>query len=419
MPEAFSVSELNEFLKIAFDQSEILRDIYVKGEISNFTNHYKTGHYYFTIKDENSALKAVMFRMYTNMIDFVPENGMKIIAHGKVDIFVRDGYYSLKVDNIIPDGVGALYISYEQLKNKLEKEGLFSDENKNPIPPFPQKIGVLTSETGAVIQDIRNVSARRFPLCEIVLYPCSVQGTGAVSQLINGLDYFEESDVDTVIIARGGGSLEDLMPFNDEKLARRIFQCQKPVISAVGHETDYTICDFVSDLRAPTPSAAAELALPSSARIFSTLESYKKSLDYKIRILLESKSKAVENISNNPVFSKPFASLELTEAKLDALLEKLNAKFEGIISSKKSLLDGIRLDEKTDSIIKAKEYKISAISAKMQALSPLSVLSRGYSVVFKDGTVVNDIAKLQQKDIINIRMKNGNITAEVKKIEQD
>ncbi len=418
MPEAFTVSELNEFLKIAFDQSQILRDIYIKGEISNFTNHYKTGHYYFTIKDNDSALKAIMFRMYTGNLNFIPENGMKIIAHGKIDVFVRDGTYSLKVDDIIPDGVGSMYISFEKLKNKLEAEGLFDAERKKALPPYPEKIGILTSPTGAVIQDIRNVASRRYPLCELVLYPCAVQGENAVEQIIGGLHRFENSDVELVIIARGGGSLEDLMPFNSEKLAREICACQKPIISAVGHETDYTICDFVSDLRAPTPSAAAELALPSSDEILTRLNHFKHALESGVESILHKKAEKLDALAHNHVFAKPFATIDETERKLAALREKLDRCVNEAVGASESTLQNIDLDGKMERIIENKFHLLSSLTAKAEALSPLAVLSRGYSVIFHDGKVIKSADELQINDTINIKMKNGSIDAEVKKVEQ-
>lgn len=418
MPEAFTVSELNEFLKISFDQSQILRDIYIKGEISNFTNHYKTGHYYFTIKDDSSALKAVMFRMYTRMIDFVPENGMKIIAHGKIDVFVRDGTYSLKVDDIIPEGVGSMYVSFEKLKNKLEQEGLFEAAHKKTLPKYPSKIGILTSPTGAVIQDIRNVASRRYPICELTLYPCAVQGEGAAAQIVKGLEHFEGTDVDLVIIARGGGSLEDLMPFNDERLARRIYACEKPIVSAVGHETDYTICDFVSDLRAPTPSAAAELALPSVDEIRLGLSRAERALNCGIENILNRKAEKLNALADNRVFEKPFAMVDETEKRIADLREKLDESIRRSIAAKENALKNIKIDEKIERIIKSKEISFSTLAMKTEALSPLAVLARGYSVVFRDGKVTSDATDLKENDIINIRMKNGSVEAEVKNVEQ-
>jgi len=415
---AFTVSELNEFLKIAFDNSEILRDVYVKGEISNFTNHFKTGHYYFTLKDSESALKAVMFRMYTRNIDFMPQNGMKVIIHGKIDVFVRDGTYSIKVTDIIPEGVGSVYLSFEQLKNKLEKEGLFDEEHKKTLPEFPQKIGIITSPTGAVIQDIQNVASRRYPLCELVLYPCSVQGDSAPREIINGLKYFEDSDVDAVIIARGGGSLEDLNPFNDEKLARAVYSCTKPVVSAVGHETDFTICDFVSDLRAPTPSAAAELALPSAEHLISRLNVYKKRLTQITSDVLMRKNNHLTKLSENYVFSKPFAALDNIEKNLTELTVGLNKSIYNVLENKRRMLESARLEELEDRIIESKLHVLAEKAGKIEALSPLAVLARGYSAVYKNGLIISDVKDLQENDKITIRMGNGSVNAEVKGIEQ-
>ncbi|MBQ9940097.1 MAG: exodeoxyribonuclease VII large subunit [Clostridia bacterium] len=414
----FTVSELNEFLKISFDESKILRDIYIRGEISNFTNHFKTGHYYFTLKDSDSSLKAVMFRMYTRNIDFIPQNGMKIIAHGKIDVFVRDGTYSLKVDNIIPEGVGSVFLSYEQLKDKLDKEGLFSQEHKRALPPFPQKIGVLTSATGAVIRDICNVASRRYPLCEIINYPVSVQGDKAVTEIIAGIKHFEDSDVDIIIIARGGGSLEDLMPFNDEKLARKIYACAKPVISAVGHETDFTICDFVSDLRAPTPSAAAELAVPSLSELMFRLDNYRVQIKNSITDLIDRKNREISQLSQKSVLSKPFAVIDEIEKNINVYSELLKNNINNIFEYKKKVLDGYDINNKMTQIINIKKLKLAELTHKTEALSPLSVISRGYSVVYKNDIIVNDVIQLGADDEIRIRMSNGNVIAEVKEVEQ-
>ena len=267
MPRELSVSELNAYVKRLFDNDRALNAISVRGEISNFTYH-RTGHLYFTLKDEDSQIRAVMFRSSASTLKFMPENGMKVIIRGSINVYTQTGSYQIYVNSMQPDGIGALYVAYEQLKSKLESEGLFSDEYKKQIPEYPKKIGVITSPTGAAVRDIINVTGRRFPLAQIYLYPSLVQGDGAEDNLIKALDYFESSGlVDLVIIGRGGGSIEDLWAFNGEKLARRIFECKTPIISAVGHETDFTICDFVADLRAPTPSAAAEIAVPDSREL--------------------------------------------------------------------------------------------------------------------------------------------------------
>lgn len=269
-----TVSELNEYIKMVLENDELLMRVFIKGEISNFTNHYKTGHFYFSLKDEGGAVRAVMFRGSASKLKFVPENGMRVVVGGRVGVFPRDGQYQVYAETMEPDGVGALYVAYEQLKAKLEKEGLFDAAKKKPLPKIPTRIGIITSPTGAAIRDIINILGRRFPLAKAVLYPALVQGEGAAPDLVRGIDYFNSAgNVDVIIIGRGGGSLEDLWAFNDETLARRVAASKIPVISAVGHETDFTLCDFAADRRAPTPSAAAELAVrrqgsyPASCRM--------------------------------------------------------------------------------------------------------------------------------------------------------
>ena len=267
-PGALTVTQLNEYIKGILDHDPRLTDVYLRGEISNFKNHYSTGHYYFTLKDEGGMIRAIMFRSSAVKLAFLPEDGMKVVAHGRISAFVRDGQYQIYCDSMEPDGIGALYIAYEQLKRKLEAEGLFDPSRKKPLPKIPSRVGIITSATGAAIRDMINVCGRRFPFAELVLYPSLVQGPDAPAQLIDGVRYFnEKQSVDVIIIGRGGGSIEDLWAFNNEDLAREIAASAIPVISAVGHETDFTICDFVADRRAPTPSAAAELAVPETEEL--------------------------------------------------------------------------------------------------------------------------------------------------------
>ena len=284
---AFTVTQINEYARMLIDENPVMKNVYVKGEISNFVNH-RTGHMYFTLKDDGGVLKSVMFRSNTSKLRFMPENGMRVVAHGKISVFVQGGQYQLYADGLEPDGVGALYIAYEQLKRKLEAEGLFDPSRKKPIPKIPTRVGVITSPTGAAVRDILNITGRRFPYAEVVIFPSLVQGDGAVSQLCEGVKYFNRTKrADVIIIGRGGGSIEDLWAFNDETLARTIAASDIPVISAVGHETDFTIADFAADRRAPTPSAAAELAVPDTAvlkRQIGNIVGYiEQNLDGKIR----------------------------------------------------------------------------------------------------------------------------------------
>ena len=266
--QALTVTGLNEYIKSKLDTDPVLSGVFVKGEISNFVNHYKTGHFYLSLKDEGGVIRAVMFRQSAMKLNFVPENGMKVICSGRVSSYVKDGQYQIYITSMEPDGVGALYIAFEQLKKKLEEEGLFDPMYKKPLPKYPKKIGIITSPTGAAIRDMIHVSGRRFPLAKLCLYPSLVQGDGAPAQLIRGIETFNTTcPVDVIILGRGGGSLEELWAFNDENLARAIFASRIPIISAVGHETDFSISDFVADLRAPTPSAAAEVALPEAGEV--------------------------------------------------------------------------------------------------------------------------------------------------------
>ena len=397
-PSELSVSELNACIKRLFDGDKTLNAISVRGEISNFTYH-RTGHLYFTLKDEDSQIRAVMFRSAASRLKFMPENGMKVIIRGSVNVYSQAGNYQIYVTSIQPDGIGALYLAYEQLKAKLEVEGLFSEEFKKLIPSYPKKIGVITSPTGAAIRDIINVTGRRFPSAEIYLYPSLVQGEGAEDNLIEALEYFEKSKlVDVIIIGRGGGSIEDLWAFNGERLARRIFECNIPIISAVGHETDFTICDFVSDMRAPTPSAAAEIAVPDVNELIMRLSAYYDRCEASLIRLCERKEERLSRILSNTVFSSPD---ELFKSKYDELVD---AK-EQITSLIASFFD-------------RKSNLLAIVSGKLNALSPLATLSRGYAVVTSNEGILHNVGEVSEGDNIIVRISNGEILAEVKNTKE-
>lgn len=389
-----TVSELNNFIKSMFDNNRLLSSVYVKGEISNFVSH-RSGHFYFSLKDPEGQIKAVMFRSSAMKVKFVPENGMKVTVFGSISVFPRDGVYQMYVTSIQPDGIGALYLAYEQLKAKLDSEGLFSDEFKKPLPRFPHKIGVITSPTGAAVRDIINVIGRRYPLATVYVYPALVQGDGAAKSLIDAIDYFDKSNlVDTVIIGRGGGSIEDLWEFNNEELARRIFACSVPVISAVGHETDFTICDFVSDMRAPTPSAAAELAVPDI-----------RELAVAVDILSERSDRALIRAS------------ERARERLDRLRDSRALRdFTTVLGSKSDRLFELFKAATSAYQKEISDRKLSFVSnvAKIEALSPLSVISRGYSVAQKNNKTISSIFEVDTGDIITVRLSDGSIKAEVK-----
>lgn len=396
---AISVSELNNYIKNMFDTSRFLSSVTVKGEISNFTYH-RSGHLYFSLKDGEAQIKAVMFRSSAVKLKFMPESGMKVIAHGAVSVFTRDGAYQLYVTSIQPDGIGALYLAYEQLKEKLMAEGIFDDEHKKVLPRFPERIGVITSPTGAAVRDIINVVGRRFPLAKIYLYPALVQGAGSEESLIRGLDYLDKSGLaDVIIIGRGGGSIEDLWSFNSERLARRIFAAKTPVISAVGHETDFTICDFVSDMRAPTPSAAAELAVPDIRELYMKLDSYagraSSSLERKLE-RLEERFFALRNM--------------LFEEGLEYYFNGLTDK---VVRIKASIVDSVNRKIERDG------NRFINLSEKLSALNPLSILGRGYSLATKQNGEIVTTGNVQVGESISIKINNGKIKAEIIDICED
>ena len=393
-----SVSELNEYIKMLFEYDEILRNVYIKGEISNFTNHYKTGHFYFSLKDPGGAVRAVMFRSSASKLKFMPENGMRVIVGGRVSVFPRDGQYQIYVDVMEPDGVGALYMAYEQLKAKLEKEGLFSEARKKPLPAIPKEIGIVTSPTGAAIRDMIHVLGRRFPLAKIVLYPALVQGADAPASLIRGIRYFNHrKTADVLIIGRGGGSLEDLWAFNDENLVRTVAASEIPIISAVGHETDFTLCDFAADLRAPTPSAAAELAVPDSEELFGTLAQTKERLSFAVSRRITKAGEKLKRLSSSRVMQDP---MNLLDDKKMALLMAERA-----------------LQSRMEAVIAAKKLRFQRDAAKLEALNPLSIITRGYSAVFdENNALIKSISQIKEGESISFMLTDGTVRAEVKEI---
>lgn len=388
-----SVSELNGYIKTLFENNRTLSAVTVKGEISNFTNH-RSGHLYFSLKDSEGQIRAVMFRSAAARLKFIPESGMRVIAHGSVTVYPRDGSYQLYVSTLQPDGIGALYLAYEQLKSRLSDEGLFDKEHKKTIPQMPRRIGVITSPTGAAVRDIINVTGRRYPLADIYLYPSLVQGDGAEDNLISALDYFDKTGLaDVIIIGRGGGSIEDLWAFNGERLARKIYECRTPIISAVGHETDFTICDFVADLRAPTPSAAAELAVPDVRELLLRADSL---LERAAVALVRSAERARERLSRYAERLSPERVGSILAEKREAML---------------SLYDNARsaLEKNLDSA----RVRLAVNSEKLGVLSPLSVLARGYAIAELGSSPIMSAGDASIGDELTIRLADGSITAEV------
>ena len=393
-PKIISVSTLNNYLKGLLDSDPNLQYVFVSGEISNLTDHYSSGHIYLSLKDSKAVIKAVMFSFNASRLRFKPQNGMKVIARGKVSIYEPSGQYQLYIEDIQPDGIGSLTLAFEQLKEKLTKEGLFDASHKKPLPQFPKKVTIITSPTGAALQDIRNILSRRWPFAEVELLPVLVQGEGAASQLTNAINIVSaKNNSDVVIIGRGGGSMEDLWAFNSEDLARAIYTCPVPVISAVGHETDFTICDFVSDMRAPTPSAAAELAVPDRAEQGEMLLQQRQYLfALADRFIAKQKSQI-------DIFTHKIDVLDPQREYLDKcnVLDRLSS----------------RLSAKGEAIMGAKEKELSELKGSLFALDPASILRRGYSVVSKDDTTINSAEELSVGDKVKLRFKDGEVSAEI------
>lgn len=392
-----TVSQLNRYIKSVLDEANLLQNIYVSGEISNF-KHYPSGHIYFTLKDSASQLKCVMFSSDNTSLRFRPENGMSVVCLGRIGVYEKDGAYQLYVKGMQPKGIGELALAYEQLKETLEKRGWFSPLHKKPIPKYPKKIGVATSNMGAAIEDIKNIISRRFPICELVIVPTVVQGENAKNDIARSVEFLDELGVDTIIVGRGGGSLEDLWAFNTIEVAQAVYNCKTPVISAVGHETDYTICDFVSDLRAPTPSAAAELAVPDINSELSYIEDARafmnKSVNHKILELsqrLDSLSR-FDSISVSLFISPYFEQLALITKKMN---------------------------EELKNIINRKQLELSKAASMLNALSPLAVLGRGYSLTLHNDAVVTNASEVKADDLITTRLKSSTIISRVTEVKYE
>ncbi len=397
-----TVSQLNRYVKSLLEGDANLACVMLSGEISNFTNHYKSGHWYLSLKDENALVKAVMFRSGVQRMTFVPENGMKVIVRARVSLYEKDGSFQLYLDDMQPDGAGALQVAFEQLKLRLHEEGLFDESRKRSIPPYPQRIGVITSSTGAAVRDIINVLGRRYPLAEVVMLPTLVQGDGAPAQLCAALRHFEamkaENDPhtpDVILIGRGGGSLEELWAFNSEQLARTIAAVTIPVISCVGHETDFTICDFVSDLRAPTPSAAAELAVPDSGELRQRIAFLGAAASRAASSVVANRRRGLTELSAKRCLSTPLYPVEERAVRLDRLTHRFTGTAERLAARA-----GTRL---------------AAAAGKLDAMSPLRVLSRGYALASKDGAVLRSVSQVAENDTIELRLHDGTLACRVDK----
>lgn len=415
MERPISVSQCNRYIKSLFDENALLADVYLRGEISNFKGQYASGHFYFTLKDQECAIRAVMFRSYASKVRFTPENGMTVLVRGQVSVYDRDGVYQIYCREMRPDGVGDLALAFEQLKRKLEAEGLFDPAHKKPIPRYPRVIGVVTAKTGAALQDILNILRRRYPAAVVLVRSALVQGESAAADISAGIRQLDALGLcDVMIVGRGGGSLEDLWCFNDERVARAVYACRTPVISAVGHEVDFTICDFVADLRAPTPSAAAELAVPDAGDLQMQLMAAESRMAEKINARLEwlfarlegaarledlmalrlgSLSARVEGYRSHKALSSPAYAIGQYENRLAAMEEALRSKMEGRVQ----ILG----------------HQLAGSAGRLHSLSPFHVLSRGYAIASKDGAALTSQGQVQPGDCFSLRLADGMIEASV------
>lgn len=438
----YSITALNRAIKNMFDSKPELNRVYIKGEISNF-KHHSRGHFYFTLKDENSRIAAVMFASYAKDIKFEPEDGMKVLVSGRVTVYEATGGYQIYVDEMALDGIGNLYLEYEKLKKKLQEEGLFNLEHKKPIPRFPKKIGIITAPTGAAIRDILSTIKRRYPLCETILFPALVQGVGAKESIVKQITLAQEFDLDVIICGRGGGSIEDLWAFNEEIVARAIYNSKIPIISAVGHEIDFTIADFAADLRAPTPTGAAEMAVPNIVDLRTLIEQYKIRLNENIKNIISFNQKRIDNIKNAYVIRNPMALYEVKEQKLDTFIERINSYIKQILNDYYLRLSHVKESyilknplasyevhrERINSIrnnlniiiqnkLNVFNHQYEIIINKLNLLNPLNVLSKGYSLVTdSNGKIIKEAKDLKKDDLISIKMYEGSVKAIVKESE--
>ena len=434
------VTELNNYIKSILDNDFFLNRIYLKGEISNFKSHTR-GHLYFTLKDDGGRINAVMFQSSTHNLKFTPEDGMKVLVSGRVSAYPASGSYQIYVDSMELDGLGNLYLEYEKLKEKLSKEGLFNSEHKKPIPKYPNRIGIITADTGAAVRDIMSTIRRRYPLCEAILFPTLVQGGEAAPNIVRQIEVADNFGCDLLIVGRGGGSIEDLWAFNEEIVARAIYNAKTPIISAVGHEPDFTIADFVADLRAPTPTGAAEMAVPTVLDINNLLNQYKIRLNKFIKNLINTKFIELRNLRNSFVLKNPISLYELKEQKLDKLMENLNYNINNILENKAHNLEIAKNKIKLVSPInlinnnlnKVKEVKINLnniiekrllniehnldnLINTLKLVNPLNILSNGYSLVRKKDKVIKSIKEIKKDDEVNIKIYEGEFIAQVKEI---
>lgn len=418
--EYIKISELNNYIKSLLDKDHFLNKIYLKGEISNFKNHTR-GHLYFTLKDDESRISAIMFQNNATKLTFTPEDGMNVLVSGRISAYPAQGTYQIYVDKMEPDGLGALYIEYEKLKKKLASLGLFAKEKKKPIPRFPEKIGVITAPTGAAVRDIMSTIKRRYPICEAILFPCLVQGKDAAPDIVKQIKRADEYGVDTIIVGRGGGSIEDLWAFNEEAVAYAIYECKTPIISAVGHEIDWTIADFVADLRAPTPTGAAEMAVPTVLDINTLIDNYKIRLNKNIKNMVNTKFIKLRSLRQSFILKNPMSMYEVKEQKLDSLIDTLNKDINKVLSDKDNNLNKIKMSvilQNPYNLIKDKKIKFDLLVNTLKLVNPLGILDKGYSLAQINGKTIKSSKDVSINDLIDIKLHEGSIKAEVREINE-
>lgn len=416
-----SVSALTKYLKYKFDTDEHLRLVFLKGEISNFKAH-STGHLYFSIKDETSKINAIMFSRNASNLKFNPVDGTKVLIAGRVSVYEATGSYQIYVEEMLEDGVGNLYVAFEKLKEQLSKEGLFNEKFKKPIPSIPSRIGIITAPTGAAIKDILSTIKRRFPICETILFPSLVQGENAAADIVKNIELADQYGLDVLIVGRGGGAIEDLWPFNEEQVARAIFAANTPIISAVGHEIDFTISDFVADMRAPTPTGAAEMAVPNMVDLLKHINQLKIRLNENILKKINFQKIYLDSVKNSFVIKNPLIIYENKKQNLDILYERLSTSLLDLITRKQHDLDLVKNNyilRNPTYLIGDKKIAIKNIVEKLEMINPIKVLSRGYSITYHDNIIVKSIKNLKQDDKINIKMTDGIIKATVSEIVKD
>lgn len=411
---SLTVTDINNYIKNIVDGDFFLSNVTLKGEISNLKFHTR-GHLYFSLKDENSKINAVMFNYKNLGLNFIPKDGMNVIVKGKVSVFTTGGSYQITVSNMKEDGIGNLYILFEELKRRLEREGLFSPEHKKKLPRIPKKVGVITAATGAAVKDIISTINRRFPLTEIILFPTLVQGVGAKENIVKMINKANESDVDVIILGRGGGSIEDLWAFNEEIVARAIYNSNKPIVSAVGHEIDFTISDFVSDMRAPTPTGAAELVVPSKVEIQSYLNDYKGRIISVINKKIKSYTDTFSKLKNTYILKNPISMYEIDEQKLDNMLEKLGSIMTYKLEREKSELNNLSkmISPNMLNRLDKEKIKLENIETKLNLLNPENILKKGYSLTLVEGKIVKSINSVKKGSIIDTKFSDGIIKSEV------